>query len=406
MGLLDNWNSPEGIGLLSAIAGGLATARRGAPLNSLGAAGLSGLMGYANAQDRQQQQQQNAVANELRNLQLAQAKKAAEQEATISALAKNHMLTPEQQAISQFGPTQTGADAIGAFKPKFDLTGFVQSMYGVDPIKAASLQQALAKETPFDKVNPKDFTPASISKFAVSRNYSDLIPADKQTTATQLEKLIAARDALPEGHPSRKLFDQAINKETNFAPPITVQNFPNPVSVIGPDGKPTLAQFGNKGDVRMTGMTPAPDAKPPTEFESKAGFYANNMAAAEKTLSKLESEGLDMSRLWSQAETGAAGSLVGNIIASPRAQQARQAQNQWAEQMLRMQTGAAATQPEIDRTVKTYFPQPGDKPETVSLKRDMRAQAQQGVFAASGRAQSRVDVPTVRKYNPETGRIE
>lgn len=42
-------NSPEGMGLLSAAFGGLAGARRGAPINSIGNAGMAGLLGYNNA---------------------------------------------------------------------------------------------------------------------------------------------------------------------------------------------------------------------------------------------------------------------------------------------------------------------------------------------------------------------
>lgn len=55
LGGFGDWiKTPEGQGLLSMVAGGLAGARKGAPLNSLGAAGMSGLMGYSNAQERQQ----------------------------------------------------------------------------------------------------------------------------------------------------------------------------------------------------------------------------------------------------------------------------------------------------------------------------------------------------------------
>lgn len=61
-GLLDFIGTPEGQGLLSAAFGGLAGARRGAPLNSIGIAGLSGLQGYQNAQ-------QQGVMNQYRDLQ-------------------------------------------------------------------------------------------------------------------------------------------------------------------------------------------------------------------------------------------------------------------------------------------------------------------------------------------------
>lgn len=74
MGLLDNFSqfagTPEGQGLLSAAFGGLAGARRGQPINSLGRAGLAGLAGYSGAQDRIDQQEQNAVQKQYRDVQM------------------------------------------------------------------------------------------------------------------------------------------------------------------------------------------------------------------------------------------------------------------------------------------------------------------------------------------------
>ena len=52
-GLLDFAKTPEGQGLLAAAFGGLAGARRGAPINTLGTAGLAGVAGYSNALQRQ-----------------------------------------------------------------------------------------------------------------------------------------------------------------------------------------------------------------------------------------------------------------------------------------------------------------------------------------------------------------
>lgn len=50
--IFDFLKTPEGQGLLSAAFTGLATAQRGAPLNSIGKAGMGGLLGYSNAQNR------------------------------------------------------------------------------------------------------------------------------------------------------------------------------------------------------------------------------------------------------------------------------------------------------------------------------------------------------------------
>jgi hypothetical protein len=74
-GLLDFIQSPEGIGLLSAAAGGLATARRGTPLNNIGRGAVAGLTGYSQAKDDIYQKDQLAKANELRDIQIAEAKR-------------------------------------------------------------------------------------------------------------------------------------------------------------------------------------------------------------------------------------------------------------------------------------------------------------------------------------------
>lgn len=56
-GLLDFAKTPEGQGLLAAAFGGLAGARRGAPVNTLGIAGLAGLTGYSTAASRDSTEQ-------------------------------------------------------------------------------------------------------------------------------------------------------------------------------------------------------------------------------------------------------------------------------------------------------------------------------------------------------------
>ena len=64
-GLLDFAQTPAGQGLLAAAFGGLAGARRGAPMNSIGVAGLAGLSGYNDALQRQTNEQ-------YKNMQAAQ----------------------------------------------------------------------------------------------------------------------------------------------------------------------------------------------------------------------------------------------------------------------------------------------------------------------------------------------
>lgn len=115
-GLLDQFASfaqtPEGQGLLAATFGGLAGARRGQPVNSLGRAGLAGLAGYTGAQDRITQQQESEAQRKYRDMQMrtleSQMAKQVAQEKWSAGLPE--VLAPKPQEIDQFtGTTQMQA---------------------------------------------------------------------------------------------------------------------------------------------------------------------------------------------------------------------------------------------------------------------------------------------------------
>jgi hypothetical protein len=107
------------------------------------------------------------------------------------------------------------------------------------------------------------------------------------------------------------------------------------------------------------------------------------MAAASNELDKLEASGFDPTSTSTQMQTKFAGGM-GNIFTSPKAQQAKQTQNQWSESFLRVKTGAAATEPEVELNNKTFFPQLGDSPAVINQKRQMRVQAEHDVLNMAG----------------------
>lgn len=83
-GLLDWVQSPAGIGLLSAVAGGMAGAQRGTPWNNAGRAGIAGLTGYGTAKDQLQKEGDNALTKQLKQLQMAEiAQKLADNQAKL-----------------------------------------------------------------------------------------------------------------------------------------------------------------------------------------------------------------------------------------------------------------------------------------------------------------------------------
>lgn len=188
-GLLDDGsaflNSPGGMGLLSAVAAGLAGARRGQPMNSIGAGLLGGLQGYSQAQDQAMQQKRFNTMQQMSDLQLKQAQQAQQDQQDLRTTAQQFYKAPSMtqadvlSAPGAAGPTMARASMLPQTQGTFDTNGFVNAMMAKDPLKGMQFKASLAKELPFNKIDPKDFDSASIAKFAQTGNYGDLVPARK-----------------------------------------------------------------------------------------------------------------------------------------------------------------------------------------------------------------------------------
>lgn len=129
-GLLDGWGdfikTPEGQGLLSAAFGGLAGARKGQPINSIGRAGLAGLSGYSGAEDRALQLADSKVKRGYMQSQI-------DENASQNAARAQTMKRQQEQDAYFMGTPGAGllADAPtspGAYKPSIDGMGPVAPM--------------------------------------------------------------------------------------------------------------------------------------------------------------------------------------------------------------------------------------------------------------------------------------
>jgi hypothetical protein len=188
-GLLDFINSPEGQGLLAAGFGGLANARRGAPLNVLGSAGLAGMQGYAGGQDRilrkaefEQAQKTRGMQGDFLQMQIDKARKDQDIETKIRDLAPQFMRPAEVGWAATPANPDIGNAAMPAMPSKpasFDWGGYANALTSIDPQKAIGLQSSLIKESNFNKIDVDKFTPQSLAKFSQSRNYGDLVPRNK-----------------------------------------------------------------------------------------------------------------------------------------------------------------------------------------------------------------------------------
>lgn len=227
------------------------------------------------------------------------------------------------------------------------------------------------------KIDPKDYTPESFAAFVQTRNPAVLRKAEKP----DLNSLIVMG---PDGRPmlNQALFDAKRRLAQAGATNVGV-SYGAPVAGVA-DGKPVFFQPDKAGGAPaiIPGVTPPKTDKPLTESQAKAAAYRSQMETAERELS---GNPIDMTKLGRQIDVGLAGGIT-NLIASPAAQRARQAQEQWAEAFLRFKTGAAATKDEVTLNVRTFFPQPGDGPAVIEQKRRARAQAAKDVSFAAGSA--------------------
>jgi hypothetical protein len=117
---------------------------------------------------------------------------------------------------------------------KVQLVSYIKDLQATNPAEAAKYQQAVSLGIPLEKVwEQANKDPKFAYHGSGIFNESKLTPTGMPTqvgTIPQpandgLSKLIAARDALPQGHPNRALYDMAITKETTHTPPSSTPYF-------------------------------------------------------------------------------------------------------------------------------------------------------------------------------------
>lgn len=128
------------------------------------------------------------------------------------------------------------------------------------------------------------------------------------------------------------------------------------------------------------------DVKPKgklTEKQSQLTLFSRMQEETSPILSKIE-EQYNPANIPDAAARNTP--LAGNFFQTEEGQIYSASSAAWAEGALRIATGAAATQPEIERTQRTYFAVPGDTPATIQFKSQMREMYSRAIDAALGNA--------------------
>ena len=178
----------------------------------------------------------------------------------------------------------------------------------------------------------------------------------------------------------------------------------------------------------------------PTEGQSNAAAFLSMMREATSVLNKpitnkagvplVDAENRPITADIMYGSPGVFESLVASIpfagegmrptVTSEDRQRVRQAQQAWVRAKLRKESAAAIGENEMDQEIKTFFPQVGDKYETIMQKALMRNQAENALLLQAGPAGALIPPlqPTAPMrpaqgrtqrsfmYNPTTGKIE
>ncbi len=404
MGLLDmvgtSWDDPRTAATLAAAAGLMRNRNVARGL-------LEGMGGYVGSRQNsvdQEMKRKAADAVTQRTLMEAEAMRERQEQARRQAAAEQEfaklLVSPQMQASQAAlsrggGPTVENAGAI----PQVDQS-----------------QQMLFEAMRSGLVKPLDYFKSTLPKpedaYTLSEGQVRYVGGRKVAEVPKVEKpdeftaALRAAGIDPASPMGQKLAMDRALKLASHPQGVSV-SYGSPVAGVDTSGNPVFFQPAKGGGqpAIVQGVTPPKADKPLTEAQAKAATFASQMAAAERELGGVK---FDQTKLAPQLEVGLAAG-PGNLLVGQEAQRVRQAQEQWAESYLRFKTGAATTKDEVNRNIRTFFPQPGDGPQVVEQKARMRAQAQQDLeIAATGKAATTggAQQKPRRKYNPQTGLIE
>lgn len=143
------------------------------------------------------------------------------------------------------------------------------------------------------------------------------------------------------------------------------------------DGRFRVTYDSEGNIVNKVKVGEAPE-KAPTAFQSKSAGFANRLDHSGKVITEMENLG--------SSEIGVLTQFAPNILKSEDRQRLEQAQRNFVNALLRLESGAAIAPSEFESAKKQYFPQPGDREGTIKQKRENRQIALENMIAQAGSA--------------------
>ena len=407
MGLLDKFLSDPmaqlGIGLLASNTGNY---------GQFGPALRGGINQMYQMQNMQQQQKLNEMMQKKTEMEL---KKAQERERWMQGL-------PQAMKPKPVNAPQWWGDVPAA--PKYEqqlLSQGVEDQQKVlqdymlqpgSPYLGDVLKQRISqKQTEY---GTKPFVDASGNTWLIGKDGTVKKIGVRAATGPSKTRTIVKGDMeiVQEFDPSTgKWVDIGSGPRWNPNPSTVIENYPAPIPVVTPEGEAKLVQFGKKGSVKETEYKPYKTEKP-TDSERATMGYLSRMQAAEKLIRE-HKKGIPTEETSLSGAIPFVGDYIQRKVMTPEQQMYKQAADDWIRAKLRKESGAVISDQEMEGEYRTYFPQPGDTPEVIAQKAAARKQAEEQMKMMAGPAfkpkpkpKSGTGKGKIRRYNPQTGRIE
>jgi len=260
----------------------------------------------------------------------------------------------------------TGADGKPVMVQQFK-SGKTQTMTGYGPKREVVLQNVDGKLMAFDKnalkggeVFGTGITPAEQQRLNMD---ADRLKMERQRLGMEARRL-----NISEAEFQRGQYERMENEEGVFYVP-KVPGLPA-IPVAGPGGAP------------LKGKAPPK----PTEGETNAAGFANQMELANQVIAKLPAD----------SQPGAGSAIAGSVpliggvfergIQPAATQQYKQAADAWIRAKLRKESGAAIGVQEMEQEYRTYFPQIGDSAQVIAQKANARQVATDAMKKSAGKS--------------------
>lgn len=212
-------------------------------------------------------------------------------------------------------------------------------------------------DSPFGKVNPKDFTPASLEKFNKSGSFADLKPVAVEEQRTSLAKNLELAGIDPLSAEGKKIIKESIvkpgvkidlNQGLDFKVPLGFKAVKDPET-----GK-------------ITGLEPVPGG-PKDNLSGENAAKAQMLRTAQKAAEGIRKFVFDKE---GEVNTGTLFAAAFNIPGTD-GRELRNKMEFGIQAITRSETGAAMPAEEVDNTRERFMPSMLDSKRTIELKLQM-----------------------------------